>query len=143
MLAGTVAMLAAVDVAWADDGRLAAPDAHAKAREGDLLILDVRSEREWRATGLARGAEPVTIHDPRGKAGFLDAVARATGGDRSRAIATICATGVRSTRAQAWLIEAGYTAVANVKEGMLGRHDEHGPQPGWLRRSLPVKPYVE
>lgn len=122
-------------------GRLAAPEAHAMATRGEIRILDVRAEREWRETGLPEGAVGASIHHPQGRDGFVAAALAAVGGDRDRAIATIATTGVRSTRAQAWLIEAGFTRVYNVKEGMFGRYDETGAEPGWLNRGLPVQHY--
>ncbi|MDF1793063.1 MAG: rhodanese-like domain-containing protein [Thalassobaculaceae bacterium] len=124
-----------------DGGRLAAPQAHAMASRGEIRIIDVRAEREWRETGLPEGAVGASIHHPNGRAGFIAAALAAVDGDRDRAIATIAAMGVRSTRAQAWLVEAGFTRVYDVKEGMLGRHDETGIQPGWLSRGLPVVSY--
>lgn len=123
------------------EGRLAAPEAHAMATRGEIRLLDVRAEREWRETGLPKGAVGASIHHPEGRAGFVAAALAAVDGDRDRAVATIATTGVRSTRAQAWLIEAGFTRVYNVKEGMFGRYDETGAQPGWLNRGLPVDGY--
>jgi len=77
----------------------------------------------------------VTIHDPGGLPGFVEAVKAALGGDLKRPIAVICATGNRSTLAQRLLAKAGFTRVLNIKEGMLG--GANGP--GWLPRGLPVE----
>ena len=76
----------------------------------------------------------MTIHDPGGLPGFVEAVKAALGGDLKRPIAVICATGNRSTLAQRLLARAGFTRVLNIKEGMLG--GANGP--GWLPRGLPV-----
>ena len=95
----------------------------------------MRSPREWRQTGVAKGARRVTIHDPGGLPGFVEAVKAALAGDLKSPIAVICATGNRSTLAQRLLAKAGFTRVLNIKEGMLG-----GPNgPGWLTRGLPVE----
>ena len=118
------------------EGLLEAPEALKRLRRDALLLLDVRSPGEWRQTGIPEGARPVTIHDPRGLPGFIDAVTAATGGDRERPIALICAAGVRSTLAQKALVGAGFTDVLNVKEGFFG--SPNGP--GWLKRGLPVAP---
>ena len=119
-------------------GRLSAPQAHEMAEDGRVLILDVRRPAEWRETGMPAGSVGVSIHSPKGKEGFVASALAAVGGDKARPIAVICASGVRSTRAQAWLAEAGFSSVYNVKEGLFGRHDETGRQPGWLNRNLPV-----
>ncbi len=121
--------------AWAGE-RLSAPEAHARALAGKLLIIDVRSPAEWRQTGVAKGARPVTIHDPDGAAGFLKAMLAAVGGDKTRPIAIICARGARSARANRFLQAKGFTRVHDMSEGMLGR----GSQPGWIARGLPVVP---
>ncbi|WP_420562376.1 rhodanese-like domain-containing protein [Thalassobaculum sp.] len=123
------------------DGRLNASKAHAMATRGEIRILDVRAEREWRETGLAEGAVGASIHNPQGRDGFIAAALVAVDGDRDRPIATIAETGVRSTRARAWLVAAGFTEVYNIKEGMFGRYDETGVAPGWLNRGLPVVSY--
>ena len=117
-------------------GLIAADEAHRQSQAGELLIVDVRSPREWRQTGLPKGAAAVTIHDPNGPEGFLVAMLSATGGDKARPIALICASGVRSNRAHRFLETKGFTSVVDVSEGMLGRRDAAG----WLKRGLPTEP---
>ncbi|HUT49905.1 MAG TPA: rhodanese-like domain-containing protein [Alphaproteobacteria bacterium] len=114
---------------------LSAPDAHAQARAGKIVLIDVRSPREWRDTGVPDGAKLVTIHHPQGARGFLRGILAAAGGDKSRPIALICARGVRSSRGKRFLEANGFTNVIDVPEGMLGR----GAAPGWLARKLPIR----
>lgn len=123
-------------------GRLSAAEAYDLAARGEIRIVDVRTEREWRETGMPEGARGASIHQPGGKDAFIADALAAVGGDRNKPIATICATGVRSTRAEAWLREAGFSRVYNIKEGMFGRHDETGIEPGWLNRGLPLTAYT-
>ena len=133
MLMGTLALAAAA--AAGEGGVIAADAAAERAAAGEILVIDVRSPQEWRQTGVAKGARRVTIHDPGGLPGFVEAVKAALGGDLGKPIAVICASGNRSTLAQRSLAKAGFTRVLNIKEGMLG-----GPNgPGWLRRGLPVE----
>ena len=115
---------------------LSAPQAYAQARAGKIVLIDVRSPREWRATGVPDGARLVTIHHPQGARGFLRDILKAAGGDRSRPIALICARGARSSRGKRFLEANGFTNVLDVPEGMLGR----GSSPGWLARRLPTRP---
>ncbi len=117
-------------------GVISADAAHRQSQAGELLIVDVRSPREWRQTGLPKGAAAVTIHDPNGPEGFLAAMLAAAGGDKAKPIALICASGVRSNRAHRFLEAKGFTALVDVSEGMLGRRDK----PGWLKRGLPTEP---
>lgn len=122
--------------AAARKGVLSAPEARSRMENDGLLMLDIRRPSEWRDTGIAQGAQALTMHDPGGPPGFLQAVLEAVGNDRNRPVALICASGVRSTWAQRFLQANGFTRVDNVIEGMLGR----GPAPGWIGRGLPVSP---
>ena len=116
-----------------------APAALRMVETGRAILIDVRSEREWRQTGLPRGGVAISIHDPSGRAGFLAKVRARIGPPGATAILTICATGVRSDRAGRWLLQAGYNPVMTIREGMLGRwHPFEPSQPGWLKRHLPT-----
>ncbi|MEE9196148.1 MAG: rhodanese-like domain-containing protein [Alphaproteobacteria bacterium] len=106
------------------------------AASGEIVVVDVRSPQEWRQTGVPAGARLVTIHQPDGLIGFIDAMGDTLGEDRDRPIALICARGNRSSLASSALAEAGYTQVYNIREGMLGSPDG----PGWLARGLPTDP---
>ena len=133
-LLGTAAALAIVPPAAAQTTPAApalidAQAAHEAMEAGTLTLVDVRTPGEWAATGIARGAVPISMRDP----AFLDRLDAALGGDRTRRVGLICATGVRSTAVGAALARAGYD-VTNVREGMMGSRDG----PGWLRRGLPV-----
>lgn len=119
---------------------VSAPAALAAAAKGDATLVDVRSPREWRRTGVATGARTVTIHNRGGIDAFVAEMVKTVGGDRSRPVALICATGGRSARAAKILADAGFTNLQNVAEGMQGRPDSG---PGWLRRGLPVTPCPE
>ena len=135
-LAACALVLGAAGVSVADHFVIAPEEANMRAEAGELVLIDVRSPQEWRQTGVPKGARRVTIHDPGGLKGFVDAMAAAVGGDLKKPIAVICARGNRSTRAQKALSEAGFTRVFNIREGFIG-----GPYgPGWVKRGLPVEP---
>jgi len=128
--------------ASAEQEILSAPEALRRVASGELILIDVRSEKEWRETGIPKGALAISIHDPRGKTGFLEKVRAAIGETTGKPVAMICAAGVRSDRTQKWLREAGYKPVMNVREGMMGRWRFLEPsQPGWLKRGLPTEPW--
>ncbi|MCU0834183.1 MAG: rhodanese-like domain-containing protein [Chromatiaceae bacterium] len=73
---------------------------------------------------------------PGGSKALVAEVLSLSGGDRSAPVALIGATGTRGARMQRLLAAEGFTAVYNVREGMLGS----GAGPGWLRRGLPIVP---
>ena len=122
--------------ALADGPIISAPAAQERMSDGELLLIDIRSPREWSQTGIPKGALPITMHNPEGKRAFLDAIDAAVDGDRSREIALICAVGGRSRWAQGFLAKHGFTRVADVSEGMHGRGSRN---PGWIKRGLPVQ----
>jgi rhodanese-related sulfurtransferase len=110
---------------------LSAPEALEKARAGEITLIDIRTPREWRATGIAEGALPIDMT----KRTFVQEVLDAVNGDKDAPIAIICRTGNRTTYTQKALQELGFANVYNVKEGMAGS----GAGPGWVRRGLPVE----
>lgn len=111
--------------------QISAPVAADKARAGELVFIDIRRPQEWQQSGVAVSAQTLSMHEE----GFLKGLERLTGGDRSKPVALICATGARSTWLSAELEKRGYTNVRNVREGMFG--SQAGP--GWLKRKLPTR----
>ena len=130
LVAGLVGALGAGG-AWAGE-TLAADAAFREASEGRLVLIDVRTEGEWRDTGVPLPAIGVTLQDD----DFVEQVSRVLGDDRTRPVAVICRSGTRSGRAAARLEAAGFSRVLNVSEGLIGRQ---GVGPGWLERKLPLK----
>ena len=117
-------------------GIIGAREALAAAEAGEITIVDVRSPMEWRITGIPGGSVPVTIHHAGGADGFVAEILDVMDGDRSRPIALICASGVRSGAAQALLRDRGFSDVRNLAEGMQGSRAGQG----WVAQGLPVRP---
>lgn len=136
LMVGGVAALAVAGIVTytrldAFDGTELTPvDAHAAARSGDLILIDIRRPDEWVGTGIPEHSTPLDMR----RADFEEALLQITGGDTDRPVALICARGVRSDWLSARLVAAGFTAIRDVPEGMLGSR----AGPGWLGRSLPV-----
>ncbi|WP_321170023.1 rhodanese-like domain-containing protein [Sedimentitalea xiamensis] len=106
-------------------------EAHRQARDGSVLLIDIRRPDEWERTGIPDGAHAIDMRRP----DFSGALLAAAGHDRARAIALICARGVRSAKLGERLTAAGFENVLNVPEGMLGS----SAGPGWLALGLPVQ----
>jgi rhodanese-related sulfurtransferase len=132
---GAALVLGTRTAAAGDTPIIAADEAAKRANAGELTVVDVRSPQEWRQTGVPKGSQRVTIHNPGGIAAFVEEMKTAVGGDLEKPVALICARGNRSTMAYRALKKAGFTQLLDVKEGMLGSN--YGP--GWLRRGLPVE----
>lgn len=127
-------------VAGADAfGRIAADRAAALAREGRLLLVDIRTPAEWAQTGVPAGAAlvPLTEGPQRLRPDFVADLERALGGRRDRPVALVCRSGGRTAAARRLLLAEGFTRVLDVAEGMAG--SAFGP--GWLVRGLPLEPW--
>lgn len=115
---------------------ISADEAFKLAQAGDLVIVDIRTPREWRETGIAEPAlqlsMPADVTDDRFQARFNDIKNQNPG----KAIAIICATGGRTAWMQAELEKQGLGKTLNISEGMFG----NGTGDGWIKRGLPVKP---
>lgn len=108
-------------------------DAHAMALAGELVLVDVRTPKEWLETGIPASAHSITMHqDPNS---FLSELLAKMDGDRTRRLAIICRTGARTTMLQGQLLQIGFTDVLNVTEGMLGSV----AGPGWRQTGLPTR----
>ncbi len=130
LIAGAIASLMA-GPSFAGVKTMTAPEAHEAAKKGEVVFIDVRSPEEWAQTGIATTAHPVSMHKP----GFLQKLGKLVGGDKTKAVALICATGSRSGYLRKELKKYGYNNVISVSEGMLG--GQRGK--GWIPRGLPVK----
>ncbi|MBB1127095.1 rhodanese-like domain-containing protein [Thiospirillum jenense] len=114
---------------------LTAPEAYEAQRNQQLKLIDIRTPQEWQQTGIPAGAVRVNMAHPDGKAGFINALLTAIGGNKNQPIAVICRTGSRSALVQQVLIEEGFAHVMNVPEGIIGS----SAGPGWLQRKLPIE----
>ena len=113
-----------------DHQRLTPTAAFTAAQAGEVTLVDIRTPREWRQTGVPVGAVAIDMR----RDDFLQALGRAVAGDLTAPVALICARGVRSVRMTRVLEAAGYTAILDVPEGMLGS----ASGPGWIAGNLPV-----
>ena len=134
MIALLVALATAASAA--DPQFVTVEAAHNQAKNGKIMLVDVRSEREWHKTGVPQNSKMITIHNPGGIEAFVEEVTTAVKGDKTKPLALICAAGVRSTIAIKALRRAGFSNLTNVREGMLGNATDG---PGWLKKKLPVR----
>lgn len=118
--------------ALAETPTATAPEAARKLAAGDLVLLDIRSPQEWAETGVAKGAWPVSMHEP----DFPERLQTILSVYGPGQIALICATGGRTSYIADILERNGIIGVLNVAEGMFG----NGDGPGWVARGLPVVP---
>jgi rhodanese-related sulfurtransferase len=121
--------------------RLSPAEAAQLIAEQGYAYLDVRSEQEF-AIEHAAGAYnvPLELAAPGGRTpnpDFLAVVSAAFA--RDQALVVGCQTGVRSRRAAALLLQAGFSCVVEQRAGHGGVRDAFGrtSEPGWHAAGLP------
>lgn len=109
-------------------------------RANDAVLVDVRTQAEWRFVGVPALVELGRVEwvDCAGQRndGFLDAVREVAGG---RPVVFLCRSGQRSVSAAKALTAAGGGPAYNVFDGFEGGLDEHGHRGavGWKAAGLP------
>ena len=117
------------------DRILSCEQALEKASNQSLVFIDIRRVDEWQATGVPKGAYPVTMDNPE----FLTILSRLTKNNFNQPIGIICAAGGRSARICQALTTQGYNFVFDISEGVNG-----GPYgAGWLEKKLEIVSYSD
>ncbi len=91
-------------------------DTLARMNSGNLILIDIREEREWKASGVAKGSITMSMNNPK----FLDAMTKLRAENPDKILAFICASGRRSDAVQARLVELGFENVYSVTGGTTG-----------------------
>lgn len=105
-------------------------EAQAAVAEGRAILIDIRSEGEWKDTGLAKGAWPISMHTP----DFGAELQKLIDNRGDKVVAMICATGGRTGHVMRVLDANGIDGFVDVSEGMMG--SPYGK--GWIAKGLPV-----
>ena len=100
------------------------------AEKGEVLLLDIRTPREWKQTGVSPLATPMNMRERSFGADLMALI----DSNRDQPIALICASGGRSAYLAQVLSKAGFSSIYDVTEGMVGS----GAGPGWIGAGLPV-----
>ena len=124
---------------YSDDNKISVIEANSLSSKGEVLLIDIRAESEWKHTGVAPQAITLSIHQVGGVPAFESELTRLLNGDKNKPVALICAGGVRSAKLQRYLQQQGFTQVLDVVEGMQGGILTDG----WLDHQLPIKAYIE
>ena len=97
-----------------------------------VRLIDIRTEAEWKETGIVPGSELLTFFDDKGRADPPTWLARVRGmAKRGEPIVLICRSGNRTKLVSKFLSEqAGYSKVYNVKDGIRA----------WIGERRPVVP---
>ena len=109
---------------------MSAPEAQTALKAGEMFLLDIRAEEEWKEDGIAEGAFPVSMH----KDDFGIQLNKILGQIGDRKLGLICATGGRTQYVASILERNGIKNLVDVSESMHG----NAKGPGWIKRKLPV-----
>lgn len=112
---------------------ISAQETFLRLQQDDILVVDVRNEDEWRHSGLAQSAVPISMQDPQ----FMQKIMKLRMQHPGKDIAFICASSRRSGLVQNELAKRGFDGVYSVYGGMTG----NGKVPGWIVEGLPVSPW--
>ena len=117
--------LARADVVDIDNAELA------RLSAAGVPVIDIRTEGEWKETGIVPGSRLITLFDERGRADAPAWLEKVKGVARpDQPVIVICRSGNRTRAASQLLLQQGYGTVYNVREGIKG----------WLRAAQPVVP---
>lgn len=97
--------------------KISAKDAVAKAKAGELTVVDVREGMEVKSSGKAKGALHIPLATIRMKAD-PSSPEKHPDLDPAKPVALYCASGGRSAGAAQMLVQMGYAEVYNI--GGLG-----------------------
>jgi len=95
-----------------------------------VAIVDIRTEPEWRQTGVIPGSHLLTLFDERRQVidpqGWLKKVKALVPPDKP--VILICRVGNRTVPASRFLVKGGYSTIYNVTGGIVP----------WIKAGLPV-----
>ncbi|MBV1866146.1 MAG: rhodanese-like domain-containing protein [Rhodobacteraceae bacterium] len=109
---------------------MSAQQAFEAVENNEIILLDIRTEGEWKQSGVGKGAWLLNLKD-RQFGAKLFAIIDA---NPDKKIGLICAVGGRSGYVVDALEKRGYQNIIDVAEGMLGS----AKGPGWLKVGLPT-----
>lgn len=103
----------------------------ARLMAAGVPVIDIRTEGEWKSTGVVPGSQPITLFDERGRVDpdWLARVKRVAPPEQP--VIVICRSGNRTQAASRLLsAQAGYGTVYNVKQGIRA----------WIAEKRPLAP---
>lgn len=94
----------------------------ARLTASGVPLIDIRTENEWKSTGVIAGSKLLTFFDERGQANPAQWLEKARAIARpDQPVILICRSGNRTREASRFLSEqAGYKKVYNVSKGVGG-----------------------
>ena len=107
-------------------------------KERSLLIIDVRTKKEWKMTGVIPNSILINMHDDNNleRESFVEEVKFELDSNKNKNIAFICASGSRSEAVMSFFSNKGYKNVFHIPNGIMGHQND-----GWLFQGFPITNY--
>ena len=107
-------------------------------KKNKLIIIDVRTAKEWSMTGVIPKSILLNMHDDnyQERTSFLNELESQLNINKNKDIAFICASGARSKIITDYLINKGHKNVYHIPDGIIGKNNN-----GWLYKSYPLINY--
>ena len=108
-----------------------------KAYEDDnLIVVDIRTEKEWKETGIIPNSILVSMHNNNYEenSNFVEQITTILDKHFKENIVFICASGARSEIVTNYFFKKGYQNVSHIPEGIIGKNKD-----GWLFLCYPIK----
>ena len=104
----------------------------------NLIIVDVRTKKEWAMTGVIPESYLINMHndDYTENSDFINKVKEILDINKNKNISFICASGARSAIVANYFIEKNNKNISHIPDGIVGQS-----QDGWLYSGYPIKEY--
>jgi len=123
-----VALMFLVTAAFAET--MTVQQAYEAVKNDEIILLDIRTEGEWKDSGIGEGAWPLNLKHKQ----FASKLFAIIDANPDKKIGLICAVGGRSGYVIGALEQRGHKNIIDVSEGMFGS----AKGPGWLKAGLPT-----
>ena len=114
--------------------------AHESYKSNKLKIIDIRTLKEWKMTGIIPNSYLINMHeeDFSENLNFVDEIEKILNENKEFDVAFICASGARSETATNYFIEKNYKNIFHIPQGILGKNKD-----GWLFLGYPIESFIE
>ena len=108
-------------------------------KKNKLIIIDVRTAKEWSMTGVIPKSILLNMHDDNNqeRSNFLNELESQLNINKNKNIAFICASGARSKIITDYLINKGHKNIYHIPDGIMGKQND-----GWLFLGYPITKYT-
>ena len=111
-------------------------EAHDSYIDNKIIIVDVRTKKEWKETGIIPNSILLNMHNDNYEENknFVNDLTAYLSKNPNENIAFICASGSRSEIVVNYFTEKGYNNLSHIPDGIVGKNND-----GWLFLGFPLK----